>query len=448
VVTPSRIHVWTYLLAVSGLSAVAPADENPVPQPLSTRPAASQPAAPTEQQIRREVVALSHPSRNRRMAAIRQLAGWGPLSFAELRRAAKEGSFEAALSARDLLSELESAILIGAQIRLEFSTARASWEEPVTLTVRMQNPSPAPIRVPWPGEDDRSSREVIGATARQVAGLLDVADFLVVTDAEGNVVELRIDPIEQDAAVLTAVQSRAGDDPPTQVVPAGRSSELVVPLFNRGWARYPLLAEGTYSVQFVYQPDWKDPQWTQDGFGLVQSRPVEIQITTSAPTSVRDGHGIATAIRASEDGRIQATLENQWDRPQWVSLNWGSNPKLYPTLIWRWIPLRDGEAEELEFPRDPPSARFDEKRVRHLQPGESVQIGEIAAQKLRERIALSTPQEAKAFVISASYQQLGWPDDWRAELRTRGKLTDTPPVFFIGTVESEPISIEESEENE
>jgi hypothetical protein len=206
--------------------------------------------------------------------------------------------------------------LIGAQIRLSVDKSRVAWDQPFVLTVHMSNSTPGPIRVPWPARDDARPPRIIGATARQVAAMLDAADFLIVTGPRGRQLELRVDPIEQDPAVYLAVQSRAGDDPPTQEIAAGRADELTIPLFNRGWARFPMLRPGTYTIRFAYQPEWKDQQWTEVQFGRVQSEPVTIEITTAAPEPVRPrGEDLTLHLKTTGE-MIEAEIRNVWDRPQ------------------------------------------------------------------------------------------------------------------------------------
>src|SRR5690606_2720089 len=159
---------------------------------------------------------LNHPSITQRRAAIRQLAEWGPVIFPDLRRAASSSDLEAALSARDLLTELESAIFLGARVRLEVSRQRVRWDEPFSLTVIATNTTPGPLRAPWPAPTApvstvRDAPPEPGARGRQpasrpaftdaeqVAAMMDVADFLVVTGPDGRAIELRVEGIERDA---------------------------------------------------------------------------------------------------------------------------------------------------------------------------------------------------------------------------------------------------------
>src|SRR5262245_52041125 len=120
--------------------------------PLNAEPPSTStaPAAVSQDQIRSAIRDLNHPAIARRRAAIRQLAGWGPVAFPELRQAAQDRNLEAALSARTLLAELESALMLGARVRIELNKSRVAWNEPVNLTVFADNRTAAPMRVPWP----------------------------------------------------------------------------------------------------------------------------------------------------------------------------------------------------------------------------------------------------------------------------------------------------------
>src|SRR6478752_349661 len=87
----------------------------------TSAPATAPASAPSPEEIKRAIRDLNHPAPSKRRTAIRRLAHWGPLAFGELRRAAQDRNIESALSARDLLKELESALLLGARVRLQAS---------------------------------------------------------------------------------------------------------------------------------------------------------------------------------------------------------------------------------------------------------------------------------------------------------------------------------------
>jgi hypothetical protein len=436
--------------ASAGEAQSGPVTTRAVTSPLVT-------TRPSEDEVRRAVRQLNHPSLSQRRAAIRRLAGWGPLAFPELRRASKSGNLEAALSARDLLEELESAILIGADVRLEVSqtrplagettrplTAEASapriaWDEPITITVCATNPTAGPLRVPWAEPGVAASRPAGGRISdhEQVARMMDAADFLVVTGPDGRRVELRVEPIDRDPDVFRAVDVRARGTPPSHLVPAGQAARLEIPLFNRGWARYPLLAAGRYTLSFEYQPQWKDASWTKDGFGCVRGRPITIEVTNSAPAVVRNG-GIALKLSVRPAGSmLQAVLESTWDLPLWINTNLGGVPKTHARLDWQVIQTNRDNAEPTVVESVAGSPTFDAAKVVELRPGESVVLSTLPAEEVRRALGRASGDRhlgAKDFSIQVHYSWLSNPTELRDVLSERGHAADVPTQMFSGAV--------------
>lgn len=433
---------WTCGLVVVVLACAGYAGAEAPAVPAASAPAsapASRPA-PTAAEIRAAVRLLSHPAPARRRAAIRQLAEWGPAAFPELRRVAKSADFEAAISARDLLKELEPAILIGARVRLEVKPARVRWDEPITLTVHAANPTAERILVPWPADGGGSATQPAEGDARQVAAMMDAADFLVVKGPDGEPLDIRVDPIEREPAIYEAVNQRAGDDPPVHPVPAGRSDQLQITAFNRGWARYPMLAAGRYQIAFAYQPKWKDKSWVEDAFGLVVSDPVTVEITDSAPETLRKAD-TALSLKLKEEGEsLIAEMENTWDRRVSVNLNLGGEHETHARLEWR-VTRQSGDSEEepIRWEPEPTDAAFQAKLIRQLKPGERLVIGRAPADVLRKRA-----REAAAdgeWEVAVRYVNLPSPPQLRERLADKNLSVEITSDLFAGSVTSEPLPL-------
>jgi len=413
-------------------AAVRPVRGTPASQPASVPAAASR---PSDDEIRSTVRLLNHPSPGRRRAAIRKLAEWGPLAFAELRRAAKGKNHEAALAARELLEELEPAILLGARVRLETSRAHVAWDEPFDLILHVENPTDAEIRVPWPAPTTQPAhREAV-----QVAAMMDTADFLEVADAEDEPIELRVDPIEQDADVYAAVNARAGHSPPSHVLPAGTPARLVVPAFNRGWARFPMFEAQTYTIQFHYQPEWKDHTWVQDGFGRVTSEPIQVTVTQSAPKRIRQARTPVTLHLAQEGDLLEIRIESNWDRTQWINANLGADLQRHAVLNWRWDQGIFSEKHRLALALIDEIPPLDLKHVRALKPGETIVVKHVAWSKLRKRLEPALPPNVGMYGLSARYVNVLTARDIRNRIE-RDKASDdgdhVPAPVFTGTAES------------
>lgn len=376
--------------------------DHPAGGGTASRPASmpsTQSLCPSDVEIRQTVRLLNHPSPARRREAVRRLAGWGPVTFPELRRVAAGDKHETALAARELLEELEPAILFGAQVRLEASRTRTRWDEPFDLIVHVRNTTDTEMRVPWPAPTTQPAER----DALQVAAMMDAADFLEVSDAKGDVIDLRVDPIEQDEDVYTAVNARAGPAPPSHVIPAGETAHLVIPSLNRGWARYPLFDTQTYTIRFQYQPQWKDRSWIQEGLGQVTAEPVQVRITHAAPRNIRDARTSATLHLCQDGDRLEVRIENNWDRAQGVNTNLGADLERYAMLEWRWDQGLFSEKHRLDFSSADETPEFDPRRVHLLQPGETMTLHRVSWPELRRRVEKSLPLNVSTYGLSARY---------------------------------------------
>ena len=79
--------------------------------------------------------------------------------------------------------------------------------------------------------------------------MIDLADHLVVTGPGGAEIQVRVDDVLADPKVMAAIEWRVegGDLTP---IPPGGTLVYRLPEFNRGWARYPLLEKGKYTIRF------------------------------------------------------------------------------------------------------------------------------------------------------------------------------------------------------
>lgn len=437
---PRRSLLAACLSLLSGWAGLQTRADGPASSPASQP--TTQPARPTAEQIRKAVRELSHPVHVRRRAAIRQFAEWGPMAFPELRRVISSSDHEAALSARDLLAELQSAILIGAQIRLELDRTRAAWNEPIALVVHASNPSSDPIVVPWAATKAPATQPA-AIDAQQVGALLDAADFLVVTGPTGETLDPRVDPIEREPLVYSAVNARAHGTPPSHPMAAGATDDLRIPLFNRGWARYATLAPGKYTIAFAYQPDWSDESWTKDGFGLVKSEPVTLEITEPAPEAIQSATvPLAMKVREEASNYI-AELECTWDRALSVNLNWGDIDETHALLEWRIEPKDDkAQDEPVRWIPEGGGKPYKAAEVRSLKPGERLIIGRAPKSALAAKARLIAPDSNAAVNITARYVHLPNPAQIRQALEEQSNDAPVPRDLFSGTVTSEPESME------
>lgn len=354
---------------------------------------------------------------------------------------AKSGGLEAALSARDLLAELQSAILIGARVRLEVDRARVAWNEPFTLTVQALNPTGEKIEVPWPAGGDLPATRPAERDAHQVGALLDAGDFLVVAGPDGDALEPRVEPIERDPAVYDAVNIRARGTPPSHTVSAGGTDRLAIREFNRGWARYPMLAAGRYTIRFSYQPQWKDKSWTKEQFGLVESEPIRVEVTQGAPEAIRTAETpLRLSTRAAGDFLV-AEVESLWDRELWLNLNLGEDIITHAQLQWqmRWEKDQGGEEEPARWTPDSTGDRFRPELMRVVKPGGKLAVGKVRAATLREALRGTTSNPPAKVEVSVRYTSVGTPAQIRENMSEQRQVGQVPTQLFSGTLSSEPI---------
>lgn len=354
-------------MVVCALCAVAQAQERSISGPA------------TDEEIHSLVRDLGDPVYATRVFASRRLCAIGSEAHGALREAAGGDDVEAALRSKKLLATLDQVWFSGVEVRLEIAKRNFAWNEPIDLVVTLTNRSGHDARVPM--ETDPNKRDSLSADARQVADMLDVSEWLRVSGDRGREVELRVDDIADDSGVLSVVHERLGGGP-SAMVPAGGQATIRVREFNRGWARYPLLDAGEYSMVMEYAPEWPDPVLAAHQVGRVTSNTLHVTVTRGAPEKVSRG-GAEAEIEILRDGdTLVASLTNRTDQTMFVNTNRGTFP---PFAEERWVLEQVGR--RFEIPGDSKLGRtwadFDEAGLAAVEAGASIELARIGVAQLR-----------------------------------------------------------------
>lgn len=397
-------------------------------------------AEPGRDDIRRVVGDLGHPVPSRRQAARRQLVRWGPRVIGELRRAAEGQNLETALAARDVLEELDGAFFQGGQVTLEVDRTTVDWDEPFALTVVVHNPTSGPIRVSWAAPTSAAAGRPTSEDVVQVGAMLDVADFLSVRDAQGDELELRMDPIERDPAVRAAVEQRARGTPHGSLVEPGGTARLRIADFNRGWARFPMLTAGKYTIALCYQPPWRDETWVAEKLGMTETPPVEIEVRRAAPEAIRDANRPLRLWLTPSDGDLVAELHNLWDRPQQVNLDLGPDVEVQARLEWRVTRAGRAGAEPMQIsPLISAPARTDLMPL--LRPNERIEIARVSRGGLWDSLRAAGVSRPGSFDVLIRYQFLIGAEQLRAASAARRRKVDVQTCLFTGAASSDEVRI-------
>ena len=339
-------------------------------------------ASPSDEQIAALVEALGDPSYETRVDATRRLCAIGPRATAALKRAAEGDVPEIALRAEKLLVAFERLLFSGVEITLRFSKERISWDQPVDLIVTMANRAPhvslIPVPLPIGGTDTPGHDH-----ARQVAGMIDLADWLVVRTPDGKEVMLHADDIGADAAVAEVIRERL-EDGPISPLPAGESVTVTLRVFNKGWARYRMLDRGRYTVAFVYVPQWEDDQLLAKRVGAVESNVAVVEVTAPAPDTVsRSGRELSLEVSVRHS-RATATLTNHLDRAVHINTHFGTG---VPFATGLWIAESGDRRREISVLPELPSSwqQFDSARIVEIRAGGSIVLAKMKWSELRER---------------------------------------------------------------
>ena len=416
----------------------------------ATTPAAAQSTAPASpEEIARLVAGLANRSYSKREEAARRIAQVGPAAIPYLRREIDNPRQEIALAARELMEELQDVFFCGVTVRLEVDPPRTQWDRPVRLRIVTENRSPFDAKLPW---DIAAAATRPASLAERVGLMLAVGDFLEVTSPTGQPVDLRIESIDDDLAVQKTVNDLATGGPVSVLAP-GQQCVADLPEFNRGWARYPLLAKGRYRVRFAYQPQWSRPEWIEAGVGRVVGNTVDIEVTDAAPPMIRKGTQPVRLLLSRQSGDFVVRVQSTWDRPVCVNLNFGPEGGGFAQLDWCLRPKPKGKdpVRLPAFPTTVPTLPVP-TRIRQLQPGEELTIAQTPASSLRAAVEKQLPAEPRdALVVSVIYANQATREDLRrigektkhpagAALRTWAEQTVYPVVTGAPASRSLPLA--------
>lgn len=388
---------------------------------------------------------LGSDSFREREAAERALIEIGPPAFAALREAASSDDAEVALRARRILGVYRDLLLVGARVRLEIHPEQVAWNEPAELTVIIENPSDLPCWLPFSADVLEGDPAV---PAVHVGRMLDIADFLEVLGPDGERIDLHVDDVREDSAVEAAVDLRASGHVPAAALDPGQSVRVSLPL-NRGWARYPLLEAGIYTIRFAYRPSWERVRPRGLADMAVTSPPVRLTVRTAAPEAVRTVRAPLRIEVLREGDRLIGRLRACDDQPIIVNLNFGRDNWLHARLEWV---LPWGEDDTLTVPAagtDNPPFRPD--LLHTLEPDATVTLVEMPVADLintvREHYNIP-PARLEVRLrytnfCSRSYLEMRLrsaqrpPDDpvWRIR-------RDLPPNIVSGWFVSEPVVVD------
>jgi hypothetical protein len=411
-----RLFCTAFILAAATVGATppCPGDRGGTPAPLAT-----------DGELSSYIRDLGHPSYETRSRATRLLCAAGMAAYEPLQAAAAGDDVETALRAKDILSTLDRLMFSGVDVSFGFSEAKASWDTPVELRLTMSNRSRHPARVPF--VLDPALRDGMPEVARQVADMLDLAEWLTVRGPDGDDVQLRVDDIAADPAIEQVVAERVDGGPASTIAPGGQAV-VVLKNFNRGWARYPLLDAGTYTLVFDYVPAWEDAALAKEQAGRVRAEPVSIEVYRAAPPAV-SRHGEEVSVRLVRSGdALVAELTNRFDQPLLLNKNFGPVP---PFAQGRWI--CEIGSDLIAVPASGGPARswadFDKSLLVEVAPGASEELDRRLLPTLRQRIADSSRRRPAACQVHFSYSSLC---DGRWQMR-QGQLllgnAAAPPVL-------------------
>lgn len=341
------------------------------------------PEAVSEDRLAQLAVDLSNVSYAVRTAATLDFYEIGPYARDLLRELAAGTDMEAALRARHILADLERLYFTGVEVTLAFSESNIQWDETVDLTVTLVNRSAHAALLPI--TLDPSVGEAASEDARQVGLMLDLSDWITVTNGKDQAITLRVDDISADPQVAAAVERRV-ETGSVAALPPGERMIVTLRAFNRGWARYRLLDKGDYAVVLQYAPQWKDPALTDRRVGFVDSNQTNIVIRNSAPPAVSRGHAEADLLVERDGPLLRARMTNRTDQPMVINTNFGIK---LPFAQGIWVCSLGRTVHEIPIAKefDGPAVGIDEHRLIEAKPGASVEIAQIRIDALRQALA-------------------------------------------------------------
>lgn len=385
------------------------------PKPASPNPAASPPTELSASDIERLIQQLGAAGYKERMEATRRLCEIGPMALDALRAARAHESFEVATRAALLVQVLEQVCFAGVKVTLRASAERVAWNEPFDVILEMENLSSRDARVPFDLSGGAPSRSGASEQAQQVGIMLDAGDMLHVTDVSGRPIALRIDDIGEDPDVRGIVDRRAASSPVSTLKP-GEKATVLLPQFNRGFARYPLLRPGRATVRFEYIPDWPEEEpfenFVTQGVGAVRSTAITIDIEPGAPETLSLSGRMADLTVTRDGDDLVAKLTCVYDKPIHVNLLFGYG---LPFAQGRWICRVAGEDRILPFSERECQTLTDFARDRlvPLEPGASIELGRVPLAKVRKvcEADAATAQACEIIAVYGNQASRAWQND-------------------------------------
>lgn len=379
---------------------------------------------------------LSDPVYAKRVGATRRLCAIGTPAMESLGRAAASDDMEAALRARKVLKVLERVYFGGVEVRLESDRASFEWDEPIEVRMILENRSHYAARIPFLTGTDQSDSD--SADARQVASMVDASDWLVVQNAQGREVELRVDEISDDPAVLRVIQDRLAGGPVSRMEPGQRAS-VTLTAFNRGWARYPMLDEGAHTVSFRYVPEWIDPVLAEQRVGEVRSNTLTLRISKAAPESISRRGAQAELTLQRDQNDLVASLTNHSDRMMLINTNYGVSA---PFAVMQWAYDRDGRrsvvAASAESGRN--WSDFAASRFVPLDAGRSLELARTSIADLERALGRSGELAPVAdAAISVSYFNL-CDRQWQMREQANLDKDESAPAVLKSTLPRQLLS--------
>lgn len=343
------------------------------------------------------VESLASPDFKTRRHATHELVALAPNAIPQLKLALESDDYEMRLRAQNLLTVIESILFNGVKITLSVTPEYAPWDTPRTLSITFENQADFETRIPverFP-KDDETDKIV-----RDFALTMDLAEYLTITGPGDREISLKTDDLTVDPRLEDAL-SRRVEGAVLSPLEAGKSWEVHVPAINRNTARYPMLREGAYKLQFDYVPQWDENELHTMKAGYAASNECVVHVTESAPTVVLEP-GPEVGLLLSRDGdKLVAAIENRSDVPRAINLNLGRAAP-FADVSW-YVHLDDGKQELTSLA--PPNAvdlkEFDPDRIRWIKPGETLKLTELPIDKLRPLIEGLQPNGPP--VISVQY---------------------------------------------
>ncbi|MEE9294048.1 MAG: hypothetical protein V3W34_03660 [Phycisphaerae bacterium] len=407
------------------------------------QPCLSQSTQVADDEVLSLVERLGDGSFKTREEATIRLLEIGPPATRALKQAVAGNDYEIAIRARDLLEVFEHLLFSGVTIELSGSRTVFDWSDSVALTVRLENTGSHVARLPFelilPSVDKRSAR------LRQFTSLLDLSEYLVVEGPGGRAVRLYVDDINEDPALVAAVNDRV-EQPPVDEIPPGETVRYRVDEFNRGWARYRLLEAGDYQLQVVYQPQWDDDELVRSGVGRVASNRLKLAVGKPAPLCVRRAVAPANLKLSRQGDAMVAALTNQLDLPVWVNLNL-TVERGAPFARTRWF-VDCGEQRHmlrasrlLHHPREP----FSRDRIIQVMPGDTIELARLSYETLADEARGCQVTFTYSNITNITWQRANSPGPAAGVKAGKGREEPLPYRMLVATLTSDGRQVQTSE---